>query len=546
MKLPNILKMVAAAGVLALMSSAASAVTLNLHNGGDPRTLDPAKESGNWEDRPTSDIMEGMMTIDPKGEPTLGQAASFEVSPDGLVYTFKLRDDILWSDGTPVTAKNFVDAFERLQNPATAAQYASLSYFVKGAEDYNKGTNKDPASLGVVALDDKTVQYTLNTPTPYFLGALGHQSMYPVPSHVVAQFGEDWSKVEHIVGNGAYKLVEWVPGSFLRAVKNDKYYDAANVKIDEVKYFVIEDSAAALARYRAGELDILTDFPTDQLQLVQEQFPGQAPLSPILSFYYYAMNEEDPALKDPEIRKALSMAVNREAITDQILGTGDKPTYSLVPLGTANYEGTTYQPDWVSMSYDDRVAAAAKIMAAKGYSASNPLPLQIRYNNTPTHQRIAIAISSMWEAIGVKGELLVAETGPHYTALENGEFQVGRAGWGMDYNDPSNALDLLITGTMQEESVVDGKTVPAHMNWQNNFGRYSNPKYDELNKQARTETDLIKRAALLHEAEKIAGDESAIIPIYTQVTKWVISPKIGGYVDNPVERHFSRYFTKSE
>lgn len=537
MKITQVLLSASAGAIALAMSSSAFAVTLNLHNGGDPRTLDPVKQSGNWEDRPISDCIEGLMTIDASGDPIAGQAASFEVSEDGLTYTFTLRDGITWSNGDPVTAQDFVTGFERLLNPATAAEYAYLSGFIAGATDYNSGTTTDFSTVGIKAPDDKTVVYTLNAPTPYFLGALTHPSLYPAPTKVVEANGEDWSSVANIACNGPFKIVEWIPGSYVRSEKNASYYDAANVQIDEVFYHILEDNAAALNRYRAGEFDMLSDFPTDQFQLLQEQYPGEAHVAPILAVYYYVMNQTIEPLNDPEVRKALSMAIHRDVIGSEILGTGDLPAYSWVPPGTANYEGAVYTADWQDLPYEEKVAQAAAIMASKGYTADAPLELQLRYNTNDNHRRIAVAISAMWEAIGVKVNLFDAETGVHYDALQAGDFQVGRAGWIMDYNDPSNMLDLLKTGTPQPDGTI---------NWGNNYGRWSNAEFDSLLAQAATELDLAKRAALMQQAEKIAMDDFASIPIYDYVSKWVVSPKIGGFVDNAVDRHFVRYLSKTE
>ena len=527
----------AATAMTLLLGTSAFAVTLNLHNGPDPRTLDPAKASGTWEDRPISDMIEGLMTIDTHAQPILGQAASYDVSDDGLVYTFHLRDDIFWSDGTPVTAKDFVTGMQRLASPATASEYAYLMSFIKGLPEVNSGENTDLDSIGVKALDDKTVEYTLSTPTPYFLGALTHYTGFPVPSHKVAEFGEDWSKPGNIVGNGPYVVTEWVPGSYLKSVKNDKYYDAANVKIDEVMYYILEDIPAALNRYRAGEFDILSDFPSDQYEMLQANYPGEAHVAPFLGVYYYNMNQsEGSLLADMDIRKALSMSVNREVIGPDVLGTGELPAYGWVPPGVASYEGEQYMPDWAALPYDEKVAQAKAIMESKGYNAANPLTIRLRYNINDAHQRIAVAISSMWEQIGVRTELISAEGGPHYDALEAGDFEMGRAGWIMDYDDASNMLDLLKCGTKQGDGIQ----------WGNNYGRYCNPKYDDLLKQASTETDLVKRAGYMHEAEKLAMDEFANMPIYYYVSNWVVSPKVTGFEDNAADKHLVRYMTKSE
>ncbi|WIY52330.1 peptide ABC transporter substrate-binding protein [Devosia sp. YIM 151766] len=538
MKFTTAMKAVATASVFALMmSTAASAVTLQLHNGGDPRTLDPHKASGNWEDRPISDYIEGLMTLDPLGEPVLGQAASYDVSEDGLVYTFTLRDDAVWSDGTPVTAQDFVLGAQRLQDPATASSYAYLNHFIENAEAINSGEITDFDELGVKAIDDKTVEITLNAPTPYLLAALTHYTAYPVPSHVVEEHGEAWSQIDNLVANGPYVPVEWVPGSFIRSEKNDSYYDAANVAIDEVVYHITEDDNAALNRYRAGEFDILSSFPADQYQLLQDQYPGEAHVAPFLGVYYYVMNQESEALKDMNVRKALSISLNREVIGPDVLGTGELPAYGWVPPGTANYEGEQYMPDWASEDYGTRIADATALMEAAGYSADNPLNLQLRYNTNENHRRIAVAIASMWEPIHVRVELFNAEVGPHYDALQEGDFQIGRAGWLMDYNDASNMLDLLKSGTAQ---------AGGNIAWGNNYGRYSNAEYDALLAQAATELDLVARAGMMHEAEAIAMDEFGVLPIYYYVSKWVISPRISGFEDNAVDRHLTRYLSKSE
>lgn len=538
MKLTTTLKAVTTAGAFALMmSTAASAVTLQLHNGGDPRTLDPHKASGNWEDRPISDYIEGLMTLDAAGEPILGQAASYEVSEDGLVYTFTLRDDAVWSDGTPVTAKDFVLGAQRLQDPATASSYAYLNHFIKNAEAINSGEITDFDELGVKALDDKTVEITLVAPTPYLLAALTHYTAYPVPSHVVEAKGEEWSQIGNLVANGPYVPVEWVPGSLIRSEKNESYYDAANVQIDEVVYHITEDDNAALNRYRAGEFDILSSFPADQYQLLQDQYPGEAHVAPFLGVYYYVMNQEREELKDVNVRKALSIAINREVIGPDVLGTGEIAAYGWVPPGTANYPADAYMPEWASQEYGARVEEAKALMEAAGYSADNPLNLQLRYNTNENHRRIAVAIASMWEPIHVKVELFNAEVGPHYDALQEGDFQIGRAGWLMDYNDASNMLDLLKSGTEQA-----GGTIA----WGNNYGRYSNAEYDDLLTQAMTELDLEARGQLLANAEKIAMDEFGVLPIYYYVSKWVVSPRIEGFVDNPVDRHLTRYLSKTE
>lgn len=529
MKITKVLKAVAAAGALALfMGGAAQAVTLNLGNGGEPGSLDPHKVSGDWENRIVGEYLEGLVAEDAQADAIPGQAESWTISDDGLTYTFKLRADAMWTDGQPVVAQNFVDAFQRLFDPKTAAEYAYLQYPIKNSSKIAGGEITDFSQLGVKAIDDSTLEITLEAPTPFFLQALTHYTAFPIRKDVIEKFGDQWTQPANIVGNGPYKITEWVPGSYIKGVKSDTYYGKDALKIDEIVWNNTEDLTAALNRYRAGELDILTDFPADQYQWLQDNLPGQAHVAPFLGIYYYVFNQSKEPLNNIEIRKALSMAVNRDVIGPDVLGTGELPAYGWVPPGTANYEGAQYLPDWSESSYEDRVKQAAEIMAGLGYTPDHPLKLQLRYNTNDNHQRIAVAIASMWKPIGVEVELFNAEVAVHYDALRAGDFQVGRAGWLLDYNDASNTLDLLKTGV------------------ENNYGRYSNAKFDELMAKAANERDLATRAGYMHEAEKIAMDEFGAMPIYWYVSKNVVSPKISGFEDNTQDIHRVRWMSKSE
>jgi oligopeptide transport system substrate-binding protein len=538
MKITQVLKAVTTAGALALMmSSAALAVTLNLGNGGEPGSLDPHKVSGDWENRIVSEYLEGLVTEDAQAKAVAGQAESWTISDDGLVYTFKIRGDAVWSDNVPVTAQNWVDAFQRLFDPKTASEYAYLQYPIKNSSKIAAGEITDFSQLGVKAVDDKTLEITLEAATPYFLDALTHYTAFPIRKDIIEKFGDQWTQPANIVGNGPYKIVEWVPGSYLRGVKSDTYYGKADLKIDEIRWDNTEDLTAALNRYRAGELDILTDFPADQYKFLQDNYPGQAHVAPFLGIYYYVMNQSKPPLDNINIRKALSISVLRDVIGPDVLGTGELPAYGWVPPGTGNYEGTPYAPDWAEMPYDQRVEEAKKLMTEAGYGPDKPLKLQLRYNTNENHKRIAVAITDMWKQIGVEVELFNAETAVHYDALRAGDYNVGRAGWLLDYDDASNTLDLLKTGTKGTDGTI---------NWGNNYGRYSDPKFDELMTAASSELDLVKRAGQMHEAEKIAMDAFAAIPIYWYVSKNVVSPKVTGFEDNAKDIHRVRWMTKSE
>lgn len=514
-------------GVSALLSLPVNAGVINIHNGADPSSLDPHKITGDWENRIAGDIFEGLVTEDTLAEPIPGQASAWSVSDDGLVYTFNLREGISWSDGTPVSADDFVFAFRRLLDPASAADYAYLQYSIKNAEAINSGEIEDLAELGVKAIDDMTLEITLERPTAYFIGALTHYTAYPLPQHVIAEHGEDWVKVDNIVTNGPYRPIDWVPGSHVTTEKNPEYYDTDSLAIDGAKFYVLEDESAALKRYRAGEFDILTEFPTDQFEWMQENLPGQAQVAPFAGLYYYVMNNSEPPLNNADVRKALSMSINREVIGPQVLGTGEIPAYSWVPPGMANYSDP-YTVDWKDLPYADKLAAAKQLLEGAGYSDDNRLQLQLRYNTNENHKRIAVAIASMWKPLGIDVELYNTETKVHYDELSRGVLEVARAGWLADYNDADNFLNLL------KSSV------------QYNYGRYKNEQFDTLIDQANLLTDVKERAAMLRQAEQIAMDESAAIPIYYYLSRNVVSPKVSGFENNAFDVHRTRWLSLSE
>lgn len=529
MHFKNVLKGGVLAGLMAMaMAGSAYAATLHISNGGEPASLDPHRVSGTWENRIVGDYLEGLMTEDAAAEAIPGAAESYEISDDGLVYTFHLRDGAVWSDGVPVTADDFVFAFQRLMNPETAAGYAYLQYTIKNAEAVNAG-ELPVEELGVAAIDDKTVQITLENPAPFFLQALTHYTAYPVPKHAFEAHGDNWIRPENIVANGPYIPVEWLPGSHIKSVKNETYYDAANVQIDEVMYYPIDDLMASVNRYRAGEFDMLTDFPADQLSMFESNHPGEAHVAPYLGVHYYVFNQNADKLQDVNVRKALSMSINREIIGSQLWGTGEVAAYSWVPPGTANYDGAEFRYDWADMPYNERVEEAKALLEGAGFGASNPLEVEIKYNTNDNHQRLAVAIAAMWEQLGVTTSFFNSEVAVHYDALQNNDFDsIGRAGWIMDYNDPINMLDLLKSG-------IDY-----------NYGRYSNPEFDALLNASALETDIDARAQILLQAETMAMEDYAALPLAFYVSRNVVSPRVSGFVDNASDIHRTRWLSKSE
>lgn len=501
--------------------SPVEAKTLRIGNDGKPQSMDPHYISTVQTSRISDDMFEGLLTYGPDGSPVAGAAESWDISEDGLTYTFHLRDTT-WSDGTPVTAQDFTYAYQRLLAPEFGGEYASLLYIIDGAEAFNTG-KAGPEALQAKAIDDKTLEIKLAHPAPYFLAQLTHQTAFPVPRHVVEKHGEDWTKPENIVVNGAYKLVEWVPNVHVKLVKNESFHAADSVAIDEVIYYALEDRTAMQKRFRTGELDVARDIASEQIDWLRENMADSLRIVPYQGSYYYVFRTDKKPFDDVRVRRALSMAINRDAINNKVLRTGEVSAYSFVPPGTANYNAPV-NADFADMDYGSAVAEAKKLLGEAGFGEDNPLKLTLRYNTSENHKRIAIAVQAMWKQLGVQAELFNTDGKIHYSDLKQGDFEIARAGWIADYNDAQNFLYLLET-----------KTGPL------NYSQYNHPDFDALMDKAAVTTDLQKRAELMAEAEKLAMRDQPLIPIYYYVSKQLVSPKVQGWVDNAPDRHLTRW-----
>ena len=494
---------------------------------GEPKTLDPHHVSGVWENYIVGDAFLGLLTDAADATPIPGAAESWQISDDGKTYTFKLRDH-QWSDGQPVTADDFVFAFRRILDPKEAAEYAQILYPIKNAEALNSGKMQGMENLGVRAVDPKTLEVQLENPTGYFLELLTHYTTYPVPKHTVEQYGADWVKPEHIVSNGPYHIVEWTPHSRIVAEKNPNFYDAANVKIDKVIYYPDEDRSAVTKRFRAGEIDFQEEFASEQIDFLRKEIPDAVHVSPYLGTYYYVFNVKRKPFDDPRVRHALSLAVDRDIITGKVLKTGELPAYAVVPPKTGKY-GEPYVPDWSKTSLPERQAKARELLKEAGFGPDHPLKFELSYNTSEDHKRIAVAAQAMLKAVGVQADLVNREVKVHYDRLNQNDFEVARAAWVADYNDPQDFLYLLQTSTKVQ-----------------NYGRYSNPRFDQLMDQQAASRDQDERMRLMHEAEKIAVDDDAWISIYYYVSKSLVSPKLQGYVDNTKHIHRARWMALAQ
>jgi oligopeptide transport system substrate-binding protein len=510
----------------ALAFPALAETTIRRGNGGEPQTLDPAHISINVEGFVVRDLTEGLTVYDRAGRIAPGAAENWTISDDGTVYRFKIRDGAKWSNGDPLTAEDFVFSMRREVDPKEAAEYASILYPIKNAEAVN--TSKAAVdALGVMAIDAKTLEITLERPTPYFLQLLAHYAAFPVHPASVAKFGKEFTKPGNLVTNGAFMLTEYVANDHITAVKNPNYWDAGNVKIDKVIFNPSEDQATTERMFAAGELDIVFNFQADQTDFLRGKHgKDQVLVGPSLSTYYYIFDNRHPPFDDVRVRQALSMAVDRDFLAGKIYSGTQLPAYNLVPPGMEGYSGPVVE--WASMDQLDREDKARELLKEAGYGeGGKPLKIEIRYNTNENHKKVATAVADMWKELGIEVTMQNLDVKAHYAYLqEGGAFDVARAGWAADYADPENFLNLLVS-----------------TNTTFNYGHWKNADFDALMKQSYAERDAAKRMAVLAKAEKLMLDSVPIAPFMNTADAWLVSRKVKGFEMNSVNEHLTRYLS---
>ena len=509
-----------------LFTSANAMQELVRGNGAEPATLDPTLGEGIPGSNIMRDLYETLMTEDKEGNVILGQASSYTISDDKKVYTFKIRENAKWSNGDPVTAHDFEYSFKRGVDPKVAARYSW--YFkilgIKNGAAILEG-KKPVSSLGVKALDDKTLEINLHSPIPYFLMGISHVTTAPVPKKIIERYGKNWTKPANIVTNGAYKLQEWVVNEKIVLTKNDMYYDKAKVQIDKVTFVPIPEQSTELNRYKAGDVDYTDELPKSKYQSLLKSIPNEVKVLGRVGTYYYYLNMKKKPFDDVRVRKALSYAVNRDIITKKVLGTGEKPAYTFVPNIVSGY--TAPIPEYATWTQKERNAKALSLMKELGYSKENPLKFEILYNTSEQHKRVALAIASMWKT-SLKGSVVVSLKNQEWkTYLEekkSGNYQVARAGWIGDYNEASTMLDLLTVGHSSNSSF------------------YENPQYDKLMNIARSTTDDIKRNKLYADVDSIVARDMPIIPIYQYSQARLVKSYVRGYPKvNPLGAIYTKH-----
>ncbi len=521
----NVKSLLLCSSVLLMTSSGAFAeMVLNRGNTGDPESLDPHKVSTVQEANIMRDLFSGLVMQDTKAELIPGAAESWEVSEDGTIYTFKLRANGKWSDGSPVTAQDFVFSWQRVVDPATAAEYAYMLAPIVNAEAITAGETP-PAELGVKATDDLTFEVTLNAATPYFLEMLTHQALYPVSQANITAFGDDFTKPGNLISNGPFMLTSFTPNDHLALSKNPAFYDAATVMLDTVNYFPTEDRSAAIKRFEAGELDMNDDFPTEQLTDMTAKFGEQVKVGPYLGTYYYMFKLPEEPWNNLELRQAISMAIDRDYLAEEVWQNTMIPAYSFVPPGITGY--TSRLLDFAEIPQIDREDKAAEMLASLGYGPDNPLQMQISFNTSENHNNTAVAIQEQLKPLGIEVTLLNADAVTHFAMLEQkADFDVARSGWIADYKDPENFLAICKSGAG------------------NNSSEYTNPAYDELLAKAAVETDPATRMTLLSDAEQLGvADEACVMPLLHYGYHSIVSDRVSGWEPNVMDIHPTRFMS---
>ena len=495
---------------------------LHWGNGAEPLTLDPHTGSGVPGSNIQRDLYEGLVNEAPNGDLVPGAAESWSVSPDGLIYTFSLRANARWSNGDPVTAHDFVYGLRRSLDPVTLSRYTFILNPIVNARAIAAG-ELPVTDLGARALDDLTLELTLEGPTAYFLGLLTHSASYPVHRASVETHGEQHTRPGNMVSNGAFMLDEWIVQSNVQVARNPYYWDNENTILDRVYFHNTEDKSAEIRRYRADEIEITwATIARRQLPWIRENIPDELLIAPFFGTYYYSFNTSRPPFDGGiELRRALSLAIDREIITEQVLTSGEIPAFGWVPPLDDYQNQQMEEASWTQAEREDE---ARRLYALAGYSEDNPLAAEFMYNTEEDHRRIGLAVTAMWkQVLGAEVTLTNQEWKVFLgTRAAKTDTQVFRDAWIGDYNDAYTFAELY-----DSDSGL------------NNTG-WGNADYDRLLVLASTEPDLALRATYLQEAEAILLDELPIMPIYHYVTVRLVKPWIGGFSPNIMDHHRSK------
>ena len=481
-------------------------------NGDEVQSLDPHKIEGVPESNVSRDLLEGLVISDTQGHPIPGVAESWE-NKDGKVWTFHLRKNAKWSNGEPVTAQDFVYSWKRLADPKTASPYASYLQYghLENIDEIISG-KKSPDTLGVKAIDANTLEVTLSESVPYFFKLLIHPSMSPVYKPAIDKAGEKWTQPENWVGNGAFKLQTHVINERIVLVRNTEYWDNADTKLEKVTFLPISSEVSDVNRYFSNDGSDMTynNMPIELFKKLQRDNPKELHVDPYLCTYYYEINNQKAPFTDPRVRAALKLGIDRDIMVNKVLAQGQLPAYSYTPPATDGAD--LIKPEWFSWSQDKRNAEAKKLLAEAGYTADKPLTFELLYNTSDLHKKLAIAAASIWKKnLGVNIKLNNQEWKTFLDTRHQGNFDVSRAAWCADYNEPTSFLNTMLSGSS------------------NNTSHYKSADFDKVMADAAKASDEKGRSDLYAKAEQILDKDSVIAPVYYYVNARLVKTYVGGY-----------------
>ncbi len=501
---------------------AVAEMALRLGNGAEPETLDPHAALGVPDGRITAALCEGLITSAIDGTEIPGAAESWTVGPDGRTYTFTLRAGAKWSDGAPVTAEDWVWSWRRALLPATRPVFPDLLFSIENAPAIARG-EAPPESLGVRALDDRTFEVRLSRPDPEFLSGLDNRGAFPVNRAAVERHGADWVRPGNHVCNGPFMLAEYLPQSHVKVVRNPHYWDAANVRLDAAYFLPIADQNTEFKSFRAGQIDVTVTIPPNQIEWARENLKEAVRIAPyVASYYYYPNFEREPWRSNLALRKALMLAIDRDAIVARIARGGQRPAYSLVPDIIPGYPAP--RPEWADWTQERRNAEARRLLAEAGYGpGGKPLEFEMLYNTLELHRQIAVAMAAMWQqTLGAK------------VTLENTEFRVLL----------NRMAERDFPGLVRRSWVWD-RPIKHLENFRDPARRagtgYDDPEFERMLAEAEVELDPERYNALLARAEARLLERAAFIPVYFDTSRRLVAPHVKGWVDNPGDTHLLQY-----
>lgn len=508
---------------LALMSSFSYAATppegtvlskqqhIVINNGTEVSSLDPHKVEGAPESNIILNLLEGLVYVGPNGENIPGVAQRWETE-DNKTWIFYLRDDAKWSDGTPVSAEDFVYSWRRLADPKTGSPYASyLEYaYVENIADILNG-KKPPETLGIKAIDEHTLRVTLTQPIPYLVDMLNHTSLKPVKKDIVEKYGVNWTRPENFVGNGAYLLDNWVVNEKVTLKRNPLYWDNKNTIIEQAIFLPLSSETSDINRYRSGEIQITNSaIPPVLYKKMKQEQPQNLHITPYLCTFFYELNNKRAPFDDVRVREAVKLSIDRQIIAEQIMGQGQIPAYTFTPsfIGNGNFKA----PKWSSWTQQQRNERARELLKEAGFDSQHPLSFTLLYNTSDQNKQQAIAAASMWKKnIGANVTLQNQEWKTALESRNQGNYQVARATWCADYNEPTSFLNSFIS-TSSLNTIF-----------------YENKEYDQALENALLAVDNGARHQLYQRAEALLDKDSAIVPIYYRVSVRLVSPTVGGF-----------------